>query len=454
MEFILNMSKLKPGEEGYVQVEEKVQEDFDKPAGNSKHKSFTFPESKLKELRETYQTVVVRDFYDEYHMSDEQKLKEFDLYDVFNPIRKHKTKYRKIEEYIKAVRECYKFVVAMANKNRLIMNPDEFIHGVFSGEIEIAQLSFPKYIGPDKKDINWSEVTRYVLDDTLNPKDLSDKKEVNYLPVDVYENPEDHLNEYFTDEEVSFIFNAKDDNQSNTFSYDETYDDVTTDVVLPASKKKIKKLMKDMPDLIRPVKNATKNLLVDEAMHDFARDLRADAFEYISELDEKRGFMASDRMPKFRGNIMSKDDVNRYLYQLEEFEENYTRINYNGKFITVSEYKDEMLKEALVANGWDVTKLYSVKEEMKKQKEEAKRDEKKEKRLRKKLTRIKERKELRKEGKSDFNGVNTKKNKGKKKNKKKNKSFGKVLATGMTGRTTDFDEYEKMMLDMSYGYNE
>lgn len=450
--FIFNASKLKPGDEGYVPVEEKVQEDFNDTHIPTKKKTFTFPESKLNELKETYKTVVVRDFYDDYHMSDEQKMKEFDLYDVFNPIRKHKTKYRKIEEYIKAVRECYKFVVSMANKNRMIMDPEEFISGVFTGDIQIAQLSFPKYMGPDRKDINWEEVTRYVLDDTLNPKDLSDKKDVKYLPVDVYENPEEHIHEYFTDDEIKLIF-EEDENVANTFSFDPTYDEADMNIVLPASKKKVKKLMKDMPDLIRPVKNANKNLLVDDAMQDFTRELRHDAIEYITELDERRGFMASDRRPKFTGDIMSKKDVKRYLHQLDEFEENYTRVNYRGQFITVSDYNDEMLKEALDANGWDITKLYSVKADMKREKAQDKKDRKKEKRLREKLSNIKSRREKRKEGKDSYE-VNSKKDKGKKKNKKKNKAFGNVIASGMTGgKNTDFEEYEKMMLDMSFGYD-
>lgn len=449
--FIFNASKLKPGEKGYVPVEEKIQEDFNDPRVPMKRKTFTFPESKLKELRETYQTVVVRDFYDEYHMSEEQKLKEFDLYDVFNPIRKHKTKYRKIEEYIIAVRECYRFIVAMANKNRMIMNPEEFIHGVFVGDIQIAQLTFPKYVGPDKKDINWSEITRYVLDETLNPKDLSDKKEVKYLPIDVYENPEEHIHDYFTDDQIEAIFGTPEQNV-NTFSFDPTYDEADMNMVLPASKKKVKNLMKDMPDLIRPVKNSTKNLLIDDAMHDFARELRCDAIEYITELDERRGFMASDRIPKFNGDIMSNKDVNQYLYQLSEFEENYTRVNYRGQFITVADYNDEMLKESLDANGWDITKLYSVKEDMKKAKAQDKKDRKKEKRLRKKLSNIKNRRDKRKEGSDPY--VNSKKDKGKKKNKKKNKTFGNAIASGMTGgKTSDFDEYERMMLDMSYGYD-
>ena len=450
--FIFNASKLKPGEEGYIPMEEKIQEDFNDRHVPTKKKTFTFPESKLKELRETYQTVVVRDFYDDYHMSDEQKLKEFDLYDVFNPIRKHKTKYRKIEEYIKAVRECYKFVVAMAKKNRLIMDPEEFIHGVFTGDIQIAQLTFPKYMGPDRKDINWGEVTRYVLDDSLDPKDLSDKKDVKYLPVDVYENPEEHIHEYFTDKEIESIF-GNHENQVNTFSFDPSYDDANMDVVLPASKKRVKNLMKEMPDLIRPVKNANKNLLVDDAMQDFARELNSDAFEYISELDERRGFMASDKIPKFSGDIMSNKDVKKYLYQLSEFEENYTRVNYRGQFITVADYNDEMLKESLDANGWDITKLYNVKADMKREKAQDKKDRKKEKRLRKKLSNIKTRRNKRKEGKDSYE-VNSKKNKGKKKNKKKNDAFGNVLASGMTGgKSNDFDEYERMMLDMSYGYD-
>ena len=61
-----------------------------------KKRTFRFKENKIAELRELYSRVIVRDFGDEYHMSDEEIKRKFDLYDEYKKIGKHKSKYRNI----------------------------------------------------------------------------------------------------------------------------------------------------------------------------------------------------------------------------------------------------------------------------------------------------------------------------------------------------------------------
>ena len=429
--------------------EDFVQEKQENPKKETREiKIFHLPKSRIAQLEEMYSTVVVRDFNDGYHLTEEEKRKANDLYEVFKPIQKHKTRYNNIVDYVIAMRDCYNFVVTIAKKNRMLMDPDEFIEDVFSGKIEVARLQFPVYKGRDRKDINWKNVSRYVVDQELDPNELSGKVDINYIPVDVYENPEEHLTEYFSEDQIAKIFDDTRDDDSVIHSrpFDSTIDEDPDGVVLPVKKKELKKLMKRYPDLIRPVKNVKVRDHVEGSLRDFAFELNSDAYEYIGKLDEKRGFIASDKRPTFSGNVMNKDDVKRYLYQLDEFEENYGRVNYHGTFITVSDYKDELLKEGLTKAGWNVMNLYQNKEKMKQREKEDKRDKKKEKRLRKELSKITSRRERRKEY-DDM--INSKKRKHKKGSKKKAKAFENVVASG-SGK--DFDEYEAMMLDMSYNY--
>jgi hypothetical protein len=188
--------------------------------------------------------------------------------------------------------------------------------------------------------------------------------------------------------------------------------------------------------------------VVENSLREFAYDLNTDAYEYIGKMDEKRGFVASDKMPEFHGNMMKKSDVKKYLYELQEFEDTHTRVNYHGEFITLEDYKEELLKEQLEKSGWNIMNIYNNKEEKKKQEAQDKKDKKKEKRLRKQLSEIKDRRKARNQNK--FEGVNTKKKKSKKKSKKKADSFGNVVAKA--NGASDFDEYEQMMLDMSFNH--
>lgn len=409
-----------------------------------------FPESKIEELKKLYDTVVVRDFGDDYHLTEKDKEDNNELYKIFKPIRDHRTRYKGIVEFVYAMRECYDFIEALANKNRLIMPPEDFIKDVFAKKIEVSQLTFPVYTGRDRKDINWENVTRYVVDRSLDPIELSDKVKIEYIPVDIQENPEEHLKDYFSDEQIEMIFGESNERVSETIAYDETIDDEPDGVVLPASKKDIKKLMKRYPDLIRPVKDAKMRGQVSDALRDFVYELDSSAYEYIGRLDEKRGFLSSDQIPKFTGNLASTKDVKKYLYQLNEFQEEHERINYHGRFITLSEYKDEMLKEELAKSGWNIKNIYYNRQEEKKRKMEDKKDKKKEKRLRKELSKITDRRKKRYGEGGDL--VNKKKKKHKKSSKKKGDAFGDVVAKSHGAK--DFDEYEQMMLDMSSGIND
>lgn len=438
---ILNASKVKPGDENYQELVQ--EEQHNEPEQKRKRKTFHFPESKLQEMRETYSKVVVRDFNDDYHMSMDEKISKFDLYQFFNPIRNHKSYYTKIEKYVVAMRECFAFVEAMAKKNRLVMDPEEFMANVFSGRIEIAQLTFPKYKGRDRKDINWKNVRNYIIDTSLNPADLSMKKSIEYLDEDILENPDDHIKEFFDDDQIETIFNSK--KTSHTTVYDPELDEAGSAAV-SISKKEMKKFLKSMPELIRGVRDIRNRLQGEnQLLSDFVYDMSADAYGRISDLDEKRGFLASDNIPRFAGDINNKDDVNSYLYKLDEFMEEHQRVNYHGNFITLSQYKDEQLKDGLDAAGWNVMKLYSNKDEAKKVKRDDKRDKKLARKLREKLSKVEKRRELREKG------VNTKKKKPSKKSKNATKKIDNAAA--ISHGTSSYKEYEDMMLDMSYGYN-
>ena len=113
-------------------------------------KERTISEKKRKELEEVYSRVAVHDFGDDYHLSEEERRKRNKYYEVFAKLKKCKRKFRKLDEYVKVYRLCMNALQVVAEENG-IYDPDKFIRMTIRGDIEVYGLSFPKYVGKNKK---------------------------------------------------------------------------------------------------------------------------------------------------------------------------------------------------------------------------------------------------------------------------------------------------------------
>jgi hypothetical protein len=138
---------------------------------NFTRKRRTFSPEKRKELEEIYQRVVVNDYGDEYHMSEEDRKKKSQYYEAFTKVNKCKRKFRKIDEYVKVYRLVIDCIKLVAEDNG-IYDPIEFTKKVLRGKIKLFGLHFPKYIGKDKKEINWEYVSQYISDTSKDPSEL------------------------------------------------------------------------------------------------------------------------------------------------------------------------------------------------------------------------------------------------------------------------------------------
>jgi hypothetical protein len=353
---------------------------------------------------------MVHDFGDDYHMSEEERLKKNRYYEVFAEIRKCKHKYRKIEDYIKTFRKVYNCIRVVAEDNG-IYDPDEFVAKVLSKDIEIFGLSFPKYIGKDKKTLNWEMVLEYILNSEKNPRDLVKKTILDNDDTDL-----DNPSELF-DEETWNILNSL----SNEEDVSETYFNPEDETFIErASDKENKKFIKSNKELMFAIKDFIKEerkLKSDEyRLQSFVYSMTSDDFDYISDLDKKRGYESDDDIPEFKGDIMNDSDYKLFLYKLEEYEDNKIRELYKGKWKTKSEINEIEVKDALEEAGWNIRALYREKEEEKRLMKAYKRDKQREKELKRKLLQIQKRQDKRTSEKIEF--------KGKKKSKKKKKKDG------------------------------
>lgn len=428
----------------------KIQDDVKTPV--YRERTTHLPAKRVEELKKLYSHVAVRDFGDSYHKSQSELEKENQFAVYQRKIASHKTRYNNIVQYIKAMRTCIEFIQALAEAEttRLAMKPKEFIKGVLNGEITVSGFLFPKYKGRDRKDIDWKTVTEYVIDTSKDPNDLIGGLETDVVTESDLDNPDDAIHKYFTKEQLDYLFNM-DDTQPESLDYVESIDGFKIGAVTSMSKKDFNKLSKLVPEIQTGVREFRKRKAVNDSLRDFAYELDRDAFEYISDLDEKRGFLTGNKIPRFEGSLLNKDDYKRHLYRLSEYEERNTRVNYAGKYITLEDYREETTKEVLDSCGWNVTKLYGIGDEMKKRKKANKADEKKAKRLKKELTRIKKRQDKR-NGVEGSAKVNSKKKKVKKTHKSAMKKLDHVISSSSGEKGETYKDYENRMKDMCWDF--
>lgn len=383
-------------------------------------KKKTLSPEKIKELTEVYQRVVVNDFGDEYHMSEEERKKKFRYYEAFSKVTKCKRKYRKLDEFVKVYRLCIDCLKVVAEENG-VYNPEKFMKMVIKGEIEVFGLHFPKYVGKDKKDINWNYISDFIMDYTKDPSELSRKQRSSISDIDM--DDQKALEMLFTKDDLEKLMkNINEPEENEIFMpYDEEEDDYRPGVALVSDKKNMKDLIKFAPDVIKRVRDEVKEQRRQSSMNSrlgsFVFEMTEDDFEYIQKMDQKRGYQSSSDIPEFKGDIMNKNDYKKYLYQLDMYENEQVKVNYNGKMKTKSEINEIELKDALEKAGWNVRNLYKEKDREKKLKKAAKRDSKREEELKKRLLEVQKRQDKRSKNGIEFNIKKKKKSKKKKKDK-------------------------------------
>lgn len=379
----------------------------------------TISEKKRKELEEVYSKVVVHDFGDDYHLSEEEKQKKNKYYEVFARLKKCKRKFRKLDEYVKVYRLCMDALQVVAEGNG-IYDPEKFMRMAVRGDIEVYGLTFPKYTGKNRKDINWNYVNEYIVYPEKDVNDLVKSKD-----DDIDDDEEDIVERLFEEDELLSIQQAieHDDDEDIFMPYDEDDNDGDRDdVAVIASNKETKELTKNAPEVVRAIKEATREAKRrsnrDNRLNSYVFNMTEDDFEYIARLDNKRGFDSDSDIPVFHGDIMNRGDYKRYMFALENYERQQIKRNYNGKMRTQEEIDEIELLDALESAGWNVRALYNQKEKEKKLKKAYKKDKKREEELKKRLLAVQSRNKKRK-SKVEFDSK--KKDKKKKKKKKKSK---------------------------------
>lgn len=368
----------------------------------------------FESMKSTYDEVVVNDYGDDYHMSEEDRKRRFKYYEVFSKVIRCKRKYRKLDEFVKVYRLCLDCLNIVAKDNG-IYSEEKFVKLVLRNQIEVFGLHFPKYVGKDRKDINWSYISNFILDRDLDPNELKPKNKQADDDEDEIDNEM-----LFTDEEIAAFeksFDEEAEYEGETRFHDEEDEDIEG-LAFVFDKDDQKKFIKEFPEVMKTVQEAIKedhkSRLMSNRLNRMIYEIDEDDYEAIRRMDSERGFESSSDMPVFHGDLMNRDDYKKFLMELDRYERNEIKENYHGKMRTKAEIQEIELKEALEEAGWNLRVLWNNKDKEKKLKKAYKKDKQREKDLKRRLIEIENRQKKRSK-KADLK-VNSKKKKKKKKN--------------------------------------
>ena len=373
---------------------------------------------RLAKMEESYGVVVVHDFGDEYHLTDEEREAQNNYYKLFARLNKCKRKYRKINEYVECARISLQCLQAVADNNT-VYTPNEFMAMVMKEKIIVSGWFYPKYNGRDRKQLSWDYITDFILSDTPSEELLKQKSSENEFLTEA--ELEEEAKVLFSDEEYSKIFEAPDPEkifkeEVHVIDLDTEVLDNDSNLAVIADKTETKELLKAAPELLILAKEIRREMKSTEQLSRYVSDIRMEDIETIEEYDSKRKFVSDSDIPVFTGDITSDKDYYKYLRELEQYENTQIKENYAGKMRTREEIKELQLKEALESAGWNIRVLYDNQLREKKLERAMKADKKREKKLKEQLTKVQNRSKRRMGIDIDDQ---SKKKKKKKKNKKK-----------------------------------
>ena len=398
------------------------------------------PQKMIDKFMSEIDCVVVNTYEnDDYHLSDEERAKNNELYELFKPIIHAKNNYTVLSDFVDVMRACIKCVDYIAETNG-VYSPEKFKKKVYSGKIKIEGLRFPKLSKKAKKRISLEYLTEFILSDEPSENIIPPEREFDTIRSE--EEIEEMTHRLFTDEELKEIFKPLTEEQkirSQLFdaTTDEQADDLPTCVVF--DEKKSMKVLKDFPEINLYLKrvNARSKRKGRFNSREWEFNNTFDDLDVFDKYDETHAYTPKVKMPEFKGELLNDKDYKKYLMELEEWEDENIKEVYTGTFgrvgtklLTRGEIKELELKEYFEANGWNTRNLYDEKEKIKEKKKEDKKDRARKDKIARKIKKLKDeenRINARRNG-EEVDEDNKKKNKkkgGKKKGKSKELEFNK-----------------------------
>ena len=149
----------------------------------TKRRQHKYTEKEMEEIRESCKYTIVHDYseHDEYHMSDEERHENDSLKEIAAKLATLKRTYRKVNQYIRAMRIVVEAWEILERKENFIHDEDEFFTLVAEGKIYHNRIIMPKLANAKKYDID--TIIKYISNPELDPDDL--------MPIDIAQDDDD-----------------------------------------------------------------------------------------------------------------------------------------------------------------------------------------------------------------------------------------------------------------------
>lgn len=430
-------------------------------------------EKEIEARRKLYSQVVVHDFGDSYHMSEEEREKSNQWYQLSRQLSQVKSQYKRLDKFILAYRKVLSVVQIIAEKN-IVMPPNKFVKKVIAGDIRINGVKFPKLLMPRKKrkEMNWELITRYIVDDRLDPIELM-RPETPTIDWDtVVDDPKEEMKRLFGMSYEKYVKNVP--TESTVVDFDDPDSLEGKNVIVPISQLSLIRFMKEDKTLGPALKDAILKFRKfskmerqmrgedEDSYHNLVFETKYDDMEIIRDMDEERNLLRKMKKKdefEFSGDYTNDDSVNQFVYESDEYLDKKLKVRIKGSYsdtvMTISEMEEEELRELLESKQWNIRSLYGIGKEEENVKKKVKKEQKRLKKIKDALIQSERKHEKRTSmvgfkvtAKKD-NGINSgkkKKSKKQKKKDKKNKRRMEQLLLEQSARK-DYAEYEQSMLD-------
>lgn len=271
-------------------------------------REYKYTEQEMEAIRNGCLVTFVHDYVqdDFYHVSDEDRSKYDALAEISMKLGAIKSVYRRVDQYVLAMRTVYKAWEILATKNT-IYTRDEFFKLVGKGKITSSKIILPALKNSNK--YNMDKIMQYIDDEELDPEDLLPIKieDINDTYYDDDER-EDEIARIFSQEELELLDKLEKDD-GNTVSDIKTVElkrkfVSSGDYYSSKSKHKLNKRDKHFYQTMAPVIKSIRNR--NKIDHGYCTAVIDD----LSKKDDDSGRLFDDIM--FHGSWESDIDVRLY----------------------------------------------------------------------------------------------------------------------------------------------
>lgn len=327
----------------------------------SKRREHKYTETEMEEIRKSCEATIVHDYSenDRYHQSDEERARDDSLNEMTVKLSGLKRMYRKIDQYIVAMRTVIEAWELIEKKENYLHTRKEFFKMVHDGRIYHTRIIMPKMKGLDKYNIDM--VIQYISNPELDPKDLIANSQQNMdsfyddLMDEDTETAEEEMERLLSPEEVQYILDHADNpemikvhdiKKKRIKGYDHrTFTSKNKKKRLPKSERIIRK---DLHEMLNKIQSNPYNRDMDTRYYNRSALLTNSMFEPAE--DEKSFF---DDI-RFDGSWASKDDL--FLYDLA-IEEAMASQHIPGEYMTYGDREIAEFFNVMEREGMNVIEL-------------------------------------------------------------------------------------------------